>query len=474
MVARNGTSTSICQKEKRAIPAWGSSLCLLMQSVAFHTLGCKLNYAETATLSRQFSSRGFQIVGIDDPAAIVVLNTCSVTERADRECRQLVRRALRTSPQAYVIIVGCYAQLQPETLGRIEGVDLILGASEKFDIFRHAEWKKTGVPRVRVSPISEATSFQGASSADWSERTRAFLKIQDGCDYSCAFCTIPLARGESRSSPLPQILEDARNAIAQGYRELVLTGVNVGDYGAKSQGSLLDVLQSLTKLDGLERIRISSVEPNLLTDELVDFWIESDKVCNHFHIPLQSGSPSVLSGMRRRYRREWYADRLERIVRQAPQTGIGSDVIVGFPGESPSAFEETYAFLVDQPLTYLHVFSYSKRPGTAAAERRDHVPAAVKAERSERLRILSGKKRRAFHESLVGETTEVLFESSGSVETGLTEHYAKVSVHSPTPLTNEIHAVRITEAGDAECFGALTKEWVHYENRVHSIRAASL
>ncbi|HEX9615586.1 MAG TPA: MiaB/RimO family radical SAM methylthiotransferase, partial [Bacteroidota bacterium] len=287
--------------------------------------------------------------------------------------------------------------------------------------------------------------------------TRAFLKIQDGCGYSCSFCTIPLARGESRSAPVNEVLEEARKALAGGFKELVLTGVNVGDYGTKTGGSLVAVLREMIKLDGLGRIRVSSIEPNLLSDDLLDFWLESTKVCNHFHIPLQSGSPSVLAGMRRRYRREWYADRLRRITGRAPLAGIGSDVIVGFPGETREHFEETYAWLVDQPVTYLHVFSYSRREDTVAADMGEQVSPEEKADRSERLRILSAKKRHAFHESLMGRTLSVLFESSDVYKTGLTENYAKVCVQSPSSLVNEIRSVRIDAASGDVCFGTVVE-----------------
>lgn len=426
-----------------------------MQTVAFHTLGCKLNFTETATLARQFASQGYHIVDIDKPADVVVLNTCSVTERADRECRQLVRRALRTSPDAYVIVVGCYAQLRPESLAIIDGVDLVLGAREKFEIFRHADWRKTSDARVRLSPIEEATTVPPSSSAGFADRTRAFLKIQDGCDYTCSFCTIPLARGASRSVPLSDLMVEAESIVAGGYKEIVLTGVNVGDYGKNEGSSLLEVLKRMSGLEGLERIRISSVEPNLLSDDLLKFWIESPILCKHFHIPLQSGTDVTLAGMRRRYRTTWYADRLAAIKSALPDAGIGADVIVGFPGETKAHFEETYAFLVEQPLTYLHVFSYSERPNTPAASASGRISAELKAERSERLRILSRKKRRMFHESLVGKTLQVLFEESDDKETGLSGEYVRVSVVSSHRLTNEILPVVISESHDESCSGDL-------------------
>ncbi|MEX1138757.1 MAG: tRNA (N(6)-L-threonylcarbamoyladenosine(37)-C(2))-methylthiotransferase MtaB [Bacteroidota bacterium] len=429
-----------------------------MQTVAFHTLGCKLNFTETASLARQFASRGYHVVDIDKPADVIVLNTCSVTERADRECRQFVRRALRTSPGAYVIVVGCYAQLRPDVLSSISGVDLVLGTKEKFEIFSHAKWQKTSDAQVRVSPIREAVDVLPSSSAGYADRTRAFLKIQDGCDYTCSFCTIPLARGSSRSIALSHLLTEARSIVAEGYKEIVLTGVNVGDYGKNIGSSLVEALKAIAEIEGLERLRVSSVEPNLLSDDLLEFWTGSPTLCKHFHIPLQSGADATLAGMRRRYRRSWYADRLAAIRKRAPLAGIGADVIVGFPGETKAHFEETYAFLVEQPLTYLHVFTYSERPNTPAASFGGKIPPELKAERSERLRMLSRKKRHIFHESLKGKTLDVLFEESGERETGLSDEYVRVSVASARRLTNQILPVVITESGDEECYGSLQED----------------
>lgn len=429
-----------------------------MNRVALHTLGCKLNLAESATIARQFTSRGFNVVHLDDPADVVVLNTCSVTERADRECRQLVRRALRHSPNAYVIVLGCYAQLQPETLGSIPGVDLVLGTKEKFDVFRHADWKKSGTARLQVTPIDQVETFTHAHSSGFAERTRAFLKIQDGCDFTCSFCTIPLARGASRSVGTSAILEEAREIVRQGYREIVLTGVNVGDYGKTTGTSLLELVRRLERLAGLERLRISSVEPNLLTDELLDFWLTAKILCHHFHIPLQSGSDQILRGMRRRYVRKHYIGRIERIKSLSPKAGIGADVIVGFPGETDQLFEETYRFLVDLPLSYLHVFSYSERPRTPSIGFPDSVRPEVRAERSERLRILSAKKRRSFQESFVGSTVPVLFESRSEdgYQIGLTPEYVRVKVRTQETLENMIRSVRIDSVEGDSCLGMIT------------------
>ncbi|MEP0823470.1 MAG: tRNA (N(6)-L-threonylcarbamoyladenosine(37)-C(2))-methylthiotransferase MtaB [Ignavibacterium sp.] len=422
-----------------------------MRHVAFHTLGCKLNFSETAAIARQFAARGFRVVDLDHQADVVVLNTCSVTARADRECRQIVRRARRRSPDAYVIVIGCYAQLQPQEVAAIDGVDLVLGTAEKFSIFEHADWLKATPARVNVSPISSAVGFHHASSVRFSDRTRTFLKIQDGCDYTCTFCTIPLARGTSRSVPVHEIMAEARSVAEQGCKEIVLTGVNVGDYGRKIGTSLLDLLKDLVRVDGIERIRISSIEPNLLTDELIDFWASTDRLCNHFHIPLQSGSDAVLKAMQRRYRRTRYADRISRIHALLPEAGIGADVIVGFPGETKAEFQETSSLLADLPVTYLHVFSYSERPNTPAAHLPGSVSPAERAARSEHLRMLSERKRRLFHESMVGSVRNVLFEGDG--RSGLTEEYVRVSVESDHSLEGKILPVALGYADAAGCRG---------------------
>lgn len=432
-----------------------------MKRVALHTLGCKLNSAETATIGRQFRERGFQLVDIDEPADVCVINTCSVTERADRECRQIVRRALRHSPNAYIAVVGCYAQLQPQEIAAIEGVDLILGAKEKFNLFQHADdFHKATKPKIAVTPIEQVNSFTAASSLDASDRTRAFLKIQDGCDYHCSFCTIPLARGESRSVAVHEIVRQAEDIVQQGFQEIVLTGVNVGDYGKKIGTNLLSLLQGLVMIRGLKRIRISSIEPNLLTDELLDFWLAEEKLCKHFHIPLQSGTDDVLKWMRRRYHTDWYADRVQRIKSVSPDAGIGVDVIAGFPGETDELFESTYRFLNELPVSYLHVFTYSERPHTHAASMPNHVEPRIKFERSERLRILSLKKRRAFYESFVGKTVDVLFESElrSNVQTGLTSQYVRVNVPESQNLTNRILPVFITSADHEACEGQIVEE----------------
>jgi threonylcarbamoyladenosine tRNA methylthiotransferase MtaB len=429
-----------------------------MRKVAVHTLGCKLNFAESSTIARQFRNNGYEVVGIDDPADVCVINTCSVTERADRECRQVVRRALRHSPGAYVIVAGCYAQLRPEQLAAIPGVDLVLGTSEKFDIFRYGPgFIKSECSRTFVSPIKNADTFLAASSVGSNDRTRAFLKVQDGCDYSCAFCTIPLARGASRSTPISQIVSQARGVVTEGYREVVLTGVNVGDYGTKIGTNLVELLRELVQIDGLSRIRVSSIEPNLLTDDLVSFWATNPKLCKHFHIPLQGGNDSVLRGMRRRYLADLYENRIGMIRRLIPDAGIGADVIAGFPGETDALFEETYRFLADLQISYLHVFTYSERPNTAALTLEGKVEPRIRFQRSEMLRNLSVRKRRAFHDTLPGSTREVLFEEklSSGEWTGLTGEYARVRVNSETDLSNRIIQVKIAHSEEEDCIGTL-------------------
>jgi len=445
------------------------SILRIGKKVALHTLGCKVNYAETSTIARQFVERGFQIVGADQLCDVYVLNTCSVTERADRECRQIIRRALRHSPDAYVIVTGCYAQLQPEEITSIDGVDLILGTKEKFSIFDFTNsFSKQVIPQTFVSCIDEAEEFEFAYSGDVDGRTRAFLKIQDGCDYVCSFCTIPLARGQSRSRSIEEILNQAEQIVSHGYKEIVLTGVNVGDYGRKIGTELFSLMQRLESIDGLERIRISSIEPNLLTREMVDFILSSEKFCNHFHIPLQSGSDTILKSMRRRYLTDSYRELIEYIKRNDSDAGIGCDVLVGFPGETNQLFEETYRFLVEIPVSYLHVFTYSEREKTPAAGFSDIIEPRVRADRSERLRMLSKKKRHAFYSSYLGRTLPVLFEhpTSGGMYSGLTSNYIRVEVETSRELSNQIHHVTLTEAHDDICRGVIVGPEVQSYSRV--------
>ena len=427
-----------------------------MPRVALHTLGCKLNYAETASLTRQFLDRGFELVEFGQPADVCLINTCTVTRRADSECRQMIRRALRTSPHPFVIVTGCYAQLEPEEVASIAGVDVVLGAREKFELFTHVrDFTKGAAPRVLVSDIDTVDSFGAAASAEGADRTRAFLKVQDGCDYTCSFCTIPLARGASRSQSIEACLSQARDIIGQGYKEIVLTGVNVGDYGHAAGGGLPDLLRVLAGVEGLERIRISSVEPNLFTEELLELAASNPKICRHFHIPLQSGDDEMLRRMRRRYTALDYARLVGRIRRVLPDCGIGVDVIVGFPGETRQHFERTHEFLRDLDVSYLHVFTYSERPDTPAAAMAGQVPVQDRQERNRMLRILGQKKRLAFYQGLVGSTLEVLTE--GTVEEGLryglTSNYARVGIPAEGVGENVLLPVTILSTDGDLCRG---------------------
>ena len=429
-----------------------------MRKVALHTLGCRLNFAESSTIAQQFRAQGFEVVTIDEAADVCLINTCSVTERADRECRQVVRRALRHSPNAYVIVAGCYAQLCPEQLAAIPGVDLVLGTSEKFNVFAYSDgFIKSECSKTFVAPIKSADLFLGASSVASKDRTRAFLKVQDGCDYSCAFCTIPLARGGSRSTSISELICEVKGAVAEGFQEVVLTGVNVGDYGSKIGTNLAALLHAMVEVEGLRRIRISSIEPNLLTDELLAVWAANPLICKHFHIPLQGGNDTVLRGMRRRYSSDLYRNRIETIKSEFPGAGIGADVIAGFPGETDDLFEETYRFLVDLPFSYLHVFTYSERPNTAALVMQGRVEPRIRFQRSELLRNLSLKKRKLFLNSLQGSVREVLFEDKlpSGEWTGLTGEYARVRVKAEADLGNKIIPVAIVKSEQEDCIGKL-------------------
>lgn len=403
-----------------------------MSRVSFYTLGCKLNFAETNTLERQFADRDFAVVPFGDTAEVTVINTCSVTNEADRKCRNIIRRALRANPDAFVIVTGCYAQLQPQEIAEIDGVDVVLGANEKFQLFQMVEeFTKRERTHVSVSCIDETTDFGPAYSS--TDRTRAFLKVQDGCDYTCAFCTIPLARGRSRSQPLEASLEQARRIAADGFKEVVLTGVNIGLYGEDYGTSLLQLVRELDGVDGIQRFRISSIEPNLLTDDLIDFVGSSAKFQPHFHIPLQSGDDYVLGKMRRRYKRDVYAGRVHRIKQLMPDACIGVDVIVGFPAEDEDRFLNSYGFINDLPISYLHAFTYSERPDTAAVENPnrmggEHVPKPERSRRNKMLRILSKKKVEAFYRSHLGNTRPVLWEGSDrdGLMLGYTDNYIRV------------------------------------------------
>lgn len=432
-----------------------------MPRVSLHTLGCKLNFAETSVLGAQFLGRGYDIVEFGKPADVCVINTCSVTERADRECRQVIRKALRTSPDPFIVVTGCYAQLEPEEIASIPGVDLVIGSKEKFDLFAYADdFKKPACARVFVSDIDTVDNFGPAYSTASGERTRAFLKVQDGCDYTCSFCTIPLARGASRSQSIEATVAQTQALVAGGFKEIVLTGVNVGDYGRKSGTTLLALLRELVRVEGIARIRISSIEPNLLTDDIIDFVASSSILCHHFHIPLQSGSEEILRTMRRRYRIEMYEQRIHRVKEAMPHCGIGVDVIVGFPGESERHYEETYLFLNALPVSYLHVFTYSERPNTLAAAHDHRVEPGIRFKRNEMLRILSAKKRLSFASSMIGKTEAVLFEDDvkNGLRFGFTSNYIRVGIPADSVSENEIVPVRITGLSNGICEGVRTTQ----------------
>jgi threonylcarbamoyladenosine tRNA methylthiotransferase MtaB len=415
------------------------------KTVAFHTLGCKLNFSETSTLSRMLEGEGFQKKEFDDLADIYVINTCSVTDNADKECRQLVRRIQRKAPQSFVVITGCYAQLKPKEISEIPGVDLVLGAAEKFNITKHIrELSKGDSAKICSCDIENVKGFHSSYSIH--DRTRTFLKVQDGCDYNCSFCTIPLARGKSRSDSIDNIVRNAEQLAVQGVKEIVLTGVNLGDFGGHHcEENFLDLITELDKVHGVKRYRISSIEPNLLSNEIIEFVANSDKFMPHFHIPLQSGSNRILGLMRRRYRRELYADRVGLIKTLMPHCAIGADVIVGFPSESENDFKETFEFLHSQDISYLHVFTYSERDNTHALSINPIVPMNVRHERNKLLRNLSYMKIQYFKEQHSGQVRKVLFEAhdkSGTME-GYTDNYIKTTVPYKCEWANEIVDWRI-------------------------------
>ena len=422
------------------------------KKVAFYTLGCKLNFAETSTIARSFEEDGYTRVDFEDPADIYVINTCSVTENADKQFKQIVRKALKANPKAFLAAVGCYAQLKPEELASVDGVDLVLGAKEKFNITQYIDdLTKNNEGIVHSCEIAETDFYVGSYSIG--DRTRAFLKVQDGCDYKCTYCTIPMARGISRSDTIENILANAKKISDKGIKEIVLTGVNIGDYGKgefgnkKHEHTFLELVQALDKVEGIERLRISSIEPNLIKDETIDFIAQSKAFVPHFHIPLQSGSNDILKKMKRRYLRELYVSRVAKIREVMPDACIGVDVIVGFPGETDEHFLETYHFLNELDISYLHVFTYSERDNTEAVLMDGVVPDAVRAKRSKMLRGLSAKKRNAFYESQLGKEKNVLFESDnkqGYIH-GFTENYVKVKAPWDPALVNTLHKVRLTK-----------------------------
>ncbi len=415
------------------------------QTVAFHTLGCKLNFAETSAIGRQFVEAGYEKIAFELPADVYVVNTCSVTENADKECKQIVKKAKRANPDAKVVIIGCYAQLQPQQIAEMEGVDMVLGAKDKFKIVQHL--KELYTSEETIVHAAEIDSIDFYSEAySFGDRTRAFLKVQDGCDYTCAFCTIPLARGMSRSGNIESVMKQAQAIAKTAVKEIVLTGVNIGDFGKGHEGGrrpneqFIDLIKALDTVDGIDRFRISSIEPNLLTNEIVEFVAQSKKFMPHFHIPLQSGSNKILKAMRRRYLRELYAERVAAIKKLMPHCCIGVDVIVGFPNETHEDFLETYQFLNGLDISYLHVFTYSERPNTAAIEMNGVVPVAERKQRNSMLRSLSEKKKRAFYEQHVNTNRPVLFEAeqSGGFMHGFSDNYIKVKTPYNAEWTNTI------------------------------------
>ena len=413
--------------------------------VAFYTLGCKLNYSETSTISRDFINRGFEKVEYRDCADIYVINTCSVTENADKEARKLIRQAKRLNPESNIAVIGCYAQLKPEEIAAIDGVDLVIGSEEKFNLLDHLnELDQKEDNTIIHSNIEHVHSFKPSYSIG--DRTRSYLKVQDGCDYTCSFCTIPLARGKSRSGNIQTTVKTAQEVALKGVKEIVLTGVNIGDFGVGSDENLLQLLIELDNIEGVERFRISSIEPNLLNNDIIAFCNTSKKFVPHFHIPLQSGSNKILKGMRRRYDQTIYRKKINKILSSNSETCIGVDVMVGFPGESDEDFLETYNFINDIDISYLHVFTYSERPNTPAKKINEVISKKVRAERSKMLHILSEKKRRYFYDHFINTHREVLFESSRNGKlVGHTDNYIKVEIDNSPGLVNKIHSVKLIE-----------------------------
>ena len=424
--------------------------------VAFHTLGCKLNFSESATIARDFDNKNYKRVDFDSPAEVYVINTCSVTENADKRLKGLVQKALKQNPKGFIAAIGCYAQLQPEAISNLDGVDLVLGATEKFNLIEYVnDLSKKEETEIHSCEIESANFYK--SSYSTSDRTRAFLKVQDGCDYKCTYCTIPQARGVSRSDTLVNVIANAKKIASSGLKEIVLTGVNIGDYGKGEHGNkkhehtFLELIHALDDVPLINRIRISSIEPNLLNDEIISFVAKSKHFVPHFHIPLQSGSDRILKSMRRRYLTPLYTQRVGAIKEQMPHACIGVDVIVGYPGETEEDFLTSYRFLADLDISYLHVFTYSERPNTEAAKIKEVVPQAIRNKRSKMLRALSVKKRRAFYESQLGKSFTVLFEGENKkgYSTGFTENYVKVRTPWDPKLVNTLQEITL-ETIDSE------------------------
>ena len=415
------------------------------KKVAFYTLGCKLNFSETSTIARDFVKYGFEKVKFDSVADFYVINTCSVTENADKEAKKLIRKAKRISPDSKIAVIGCFAQLQPDSIAKLNGVDIVLGANDKFDLIKYLiETKVEMSTKVIRSDIDELNSFKPSFSMD--ERTRSYLKVQDGCDYTCSFCTIPLARGKSRSGTISDTIKAAKDIAESGNKEIVLTGVNIGDFGKGNDESFIDLIKELDSINEINRIRISSIEPNLLTDEIIEFCNFSKKFMPHFHIPLQSGSDKILKAMRRRYDKKVYQNRIKKIKDINQDTCIGVDVIVGFPGESEEDFLETYNFLIDLDITYLHVFSYSERSDTYAIKLDEKVSKSDKAKRSKMLHILSEKKKHSFYNNFINKKRPILFEGlRNGFLVGHSDNYIKTLVKIPASFNNKIVDINLME-----------------------------
>ncbi|PCJ64105.1 MAG: tRNA (N(6)-L-threonylcarbamoyladenosine(37)-C(2))-methylthiotransferase MtaB [Bacteroidetes bacterium] len=432
-----------------------------MSRVAIHTLGCKLNYSESSTIVRQLENNGFSKVEFTDEADIYIINTCSVTDNADKKCRTTVKGVLKQNPEAYVVVIGCYAQLKPKEISEIPGVDMVLGAAEKFNMIEHLHsLRKEEKAIVFNKNIKETQDFEPAFS--YGDRTRSFLKVQDGCDYFCSFCTIPLARGKSRNASVAETVAKAKEVAATDIREVVITGVNIGDFGADEDymETFYDLIVELDKIEGIDRFRISSIEPNLLSNEIIDFVASSDKFVPHFHIPLQSGDDEVLAKMRRKYLSDLYVERITRIKKQMPNCCIGVDVIVGFPGETEEHFLNTYKFLNELDISYLHVFPYSERNNTTAKKMANKVTKAEKTNRAQRLRILSAKKKRYFYEAQLGRSMDVLWEEErqGDNMQGFSQNYVRFEAVYDATRVNTIERLTFDEINESGLAKASLKE----------------
>lgn len=422
------------------------------KKVALHTLGCRLNFSETGSIARGFSDRGYQVVEFGEAADVVFINTCTVTDQADSTCRNLIRKAHKSSPEGKIVVAGCYAQMEAETIKNMQGVDLVLGTTEKYKVFEYLE-----EDAEQVVKTDKTTEFYGAATSPEDGHTRAFLKIQDGCNYVCSFCIIPQARGRSRAISVQDALTEARNLVERGFKEVVLTGVNIGEYETASGERLIDMLQGLLNIEGLERLRLSSVEPNTLTDEILELLKSSPKFLDHFHIPLQSGNDEILGSMRRRYTVADYERLIQKVMKLFPEAGIGADVIVGYPGETEEQFSDTMKLMRELPLTHFHVFPYSKRKNTTAAKMDNHIQHQVKKERVSRLIRLGEAKLEAFTEDQVGRESQVLFErrNKEGLFSGYTTNFVKVYVKTDLELKNQIKTVKLNHYSEGKLYGSL-------------------